>query len=374
MIAVQDATARASRERLRPPSGGRRTLARWSAGPVYISDPRCGVLIKQIEAFVEVVRRGTVSRAAEALGVTQPALTARLHGLEGELGQVLFARSGRGVRLTDAGRVFLPHAERALLAIADGRASVADLASGRAGKLVIGATGSVSSYVLPKVLKRFRTEHPKVELTVRTGHSEQVLELVVAESVEVAIVRELRHNDVDVVPLYDDELTLVTHPSHPFARRGSARLADVVAEGLVVFDRASSYYELTQALFVGAGAAPRMIMELDNFEAAKKMLEEGLGVALLPIVAVARELELGQLASVPIVDAGPVHRRMVVIRRNDVGPPGGIASAFLNLLLEMVGTEGRAATPDGTAHATTAIVTSGPVLSVTDPWPGAAAD
>ena len=67
------------------------------------------------------------------------------------------------------------------------------------------------------------------------------------------------------------------------------------------------------------------------------MLEEGLGVALLPIVAVARELELGQLASVPIVDAGPVHRRMVVIRRNDVGPPGGIASAFLSLLLEMVG-------------------------------------
>ncbi|MGE3270299.1 MAG: LysR family transcriptional regulator [Chloroflexota bacterium] len=295
------------------------------------------MLIKQIEAFVEVVQRGTVSRAAEALGVTQPALTARLHALESDLGQVLFARSGRGVRLTDAGRVFLPHAERALLAIADGRAAVADLASGQAGKLVIGATGSVSSYVLPKVLKRFRTEHPRVELTVRTGHSEQVLELVLAESVELAIVRQLRHDDIEVVPLYDDELTLVTHPSHPFALRGSARLADVVAEGLVVFDRASSYYELTQALFVEAGVPPRMIMELDNFEAAKKMLEEGLGVALLPTVAVARELELGQLASVPILDAGPVHRRMVVIRRNDVGPPGGIAQAFLDMLLEMVG-------------------------------------
>lgn len=296
------------------------------------------MLIKQIEAFVEVVRRGTVSRAAEALGVTQPALTARLHAVERELGQALFARSGRGVRLTDAGRVFLPHAERALLAIADGRSAVADLASGRAGKLVIGATGSVSSYVLPKVLKRFQEDHPRVELTVRTGHSEQVLEMVLAESVELAIVREPRHDDIDVIPLYEDELTLVTHPSHPFARRGSARLSDVVAEGLVVFDRASSYYELTQALFVGAGAPPRMIMELDNFEAAKKMLEEGLGVALLPVVAVTRELELGQLASVPIVDAGPVHRRMVVIRRNDIGPPGGIARAFLGLLTEMIGT------------------------------------
>lgn len=307
------------------------------------------MLIKQIEAFVEVVQRGTVSRAAEALGVTQPALTARLHALESELGQVLFARSGRGVRLTDAGRVFLPHAERALVAITDGRMAVSDLASGRAGKLVIGATGSVSSYVLPKVLKRFRDEHPRVELTVRTGHSEQVLELVLAESVELAIVRQLRHDDVDVIPLYDDELTLVTHPSHPFAQRGSARLADVVAEGLVVFDRASSYYELTQALFVGAGVPPRIIMELDNFEAAKKMLEEGLGVALLPIVAVERELELGQLASVPIVDAGPVHRRMVVIRRNDVGPAGGIAQAFLTMLLEMVGSRALAGATNGTA-------------------------
>ncbi len=296
------------------------------------------MLLKQIEAFVEVVRCGTVSRAAEVLGVTQPALTARLHALEREIRQVLFVRSGRGVRLTDAGRVFQPHAERALMAVADGRSAIADLASGRAGKLVIGATGSVSSYVLPKVLKRFRTEHPLVELTVKTGHSEQVLNMVRSELVELAIIRELRFDDVDVIPLYEDELMLVTHPSHPFARRGSVRLADVVAEGLVVFDQVSSYYELTQALFVGAGVPPRMTMELDNFEAAKKMLEEGLGVALLPTVSVARELELGQLASVPIIDAGPVHRRMVVIRRSDSGAPGGIARAFLDILLEMVGT------------------------------------
>jgi DNA-binding transcriptional LysR family regulator len=313
-------------------------VARLVFWPVYLSNPRCRVLIKQIEAFVEVVRCGTVSRAAEVLGVTQPALTARLHALEREIGQVLFVRSGRGVRLTDAGRVFLPHAERVLTALADGRAALADLASGRAGKLVIGATGSVSSYVLPKVLKRFRSEHPLVELTVKTGHSEHVLNMVRSELVELAIIRELRFDDIEITPLYEDELTLVTHPSHPFAQRGSVYLADVVAEGLVVFDRVSSYYELTQALFVGAGVPPRMIMELDNFEAAKKMLEEGLGVALLPTVAVARELELGQLASVPILDAGPVHRRMVVIRRSDSGPPGGIAQAFLDILLDMVGT------------------------------------
>jgi DNA-binding transcriptional LysR family regulator len=302
------------------------------------------LLIRQLEAFVEVVRRGTLSRAAGALGVTQPALTARLHGLERELGQPLFVRSGRGVRLTDAGRAFLPHAERALRAVAGGRQAIADLASGAAGKLVIGCTGSVSSYVLPRVLTRFREEHPRVELIVRTGHSEQVLELLLSEAVELAIVRELHHPDIDVTPLYDDELTLVTHPTHRFARQGGARLADVVAEGLIVFDRASSYYELTRALFAGAGVPPRTVMELDNFEAAKKMLEQGLGVALLPKVAIGRELEQGLLSAVPMLDAGPVHRRMVVIRRADVGPPGGVAARFLDLLRGMVG---EAATPSG---------------------------
>ncbi len=303
--------------------------------PINCVDGGRRLLLGQIEALVEVARRGTASRAAEALRITQPALTARLHVLERELGQRLFARSGRGLRLTDAGRAFLPHAERVLLAVADGRGALDDLASGRAGKLVIGATGSVCSYVLPRVLKRFRAEHPRVDLTVRTGHSEQVLELVLSEAVEVAIVRALRLPDIEVMPLYDDELTLVTHPTHPFVGRTEVTLADVGREGLVLFDRASSYFEMTHALFTVAGVAPRTVMELDSFEAAKKMLEEGLGVALLPKVAVARELELGHLADVPIADAGPVHRQMVAIRRADVGPPGGIARAFLALLREM---------------------------------------
>src|SRR6266536_2009561 len=159
------------------------------------------MLLGQIEAFVEVVKLGTVLRAAESLFITQPALTARLHGLERELNQQLFARSGRGLRLTDAGRAFLPYAERALRALADGREAVEDLAAGRAGRLIIGATGSVSSYVLPAVLKRFRLEHPRVELTVRTGHTEHVLELVLEQGVELAIVRDIHHRDIEVEPL-----------------------------------------------------------------------------------------------------------------------------------------------------------------------------
>src|SRR5260370_2825810 len=133
------------------------------------------MLFGQVQAFLEVARTGNVSRAAEALYVTQPALTARIQALEKELGEALFVRTGRGVRLTDAGRVFVPCAERAIQAVDDGRQALADLRSRSAGRLAPGAAPAVSTYGLPPVLKRFATLHPPVHVAGRTGHSEQTL-------------------------------------------------------------------------------------------------------------------------------------------------------------------------------------------------------
>src|SRR5256885_5308342 len=164
------------------------------------------MLFGQVQAFLEVARTGNVSRAAEALYVTQPALTARIQALEKELGEALFVRTGRGVRLTDAGRVFLPCAERAVQAVEDGRQALSDLRSASAGRLALGAAPAVSTYVLPPVLKRFANLHPRVDVAVRTGHSEEILAMVLKDEVQVGLVRTLRHPDIDAIPLYEDEL------------------------------------------------------------------------------------------------------------------------------------------------------------------------
>lgn len=302
------------------------------------------MLFGQIQAFIEVARTGNVSRAAESLYVTQPALTARIQALEKEMGEALFVRTGRGVRLTDAGRVFLPAAERALQAILDGRQALTDLRSASAGRLALGAAPAVSTYVLPPVLKRFAALHPRVDVAVRTGHSEEILQMVLSEEVQVGLVRTLRHPDIDASPLYDDELILVAYPQHRFARKGSVELAEVGRERLVMFDRTSSYFELTQTLFLRAGLMARTVMELDNIEAAKKMVEEGLGVALLPKVSVARETAAGLLTRVEIIDAPPIRRSIDAIRRKDAGLPGGVVKAFLSELeTTLRGREKRAA-------------------------------
>ena len=288
------------------------------------------MLLGQVEAFLEVVRLGNVSRAAEALYVTQPTLTARLKNLEAELGEQLFLRTGRGLRLTEAGRAFLPHAERAVRALREGEAAISGLQRGEAGQLVVGAAPAVSTYVLPRLLRRFLATAPGVRLAVRTGHSEDVLAMVLADEVQVGLVRALGHPEVESIPVYEDHLVLVVPPGHRFVDGGIA-LEDLGAESLILFDRTSSYHELTNALFREAGVLPSSIMELDNIEAAKQMVANGLGVALLPHIAVTAEVAAGTLAEVEVVGASPVRRQIVAIHRAD----GGGHSPLVRRLLEM---------------------------------------
>ncbi|HEX9436901.1 MAG TPA: LysR family transcriptional regulator [Candidatus Limnocylindria bacterium] len=288
--------------------------------------------LEPMQTFLEIARTGSVTRAAHALGLSQPALTERLRGLERELGTDLFVRGKRGMRLTDAGRALLPHAERALGAIDAGRRAVDQMRRGEVGRLAVGAAPAVSTYALPSALRRFQQAHPHVHLSVRTGHSEEILELVLREEVEVGLVREIRHPDTEVTPLYEDELVLVVEPSHPFAARGRIRISELAREHLVTFDRASSYNELTQALFREAGVSPRGVIELDNVEGAKRCVTKGLGVALLPRQAVRAELASRKLRPVAIAGARPVRRRIVAIRRRDAGDPTATVAAFLELV------------------------------------------
>ena len=292
------------------------------------------VLLAQVEAFLEVMRLGSVSRAADALFVSQPTLTARVKNLEAELGEALFVRTGRGLRPTEAGRAFQPHAERAVRALQEGQAVISELQRGEAGALVVGAAPAASTYVLPALLRRFMAHASGVQLVVRTGHSEEVLHMVLQDEVQVGLVRSMHHPDVESVPVYEDTLVLVVPVGHPFADGRGVGIGDMGSEPLILFDRTSSYHELTNALFRQAGVLPHSVMELDNIEAAKKMVEQGLGIALLPEIAVTAEVAAGTLAQVPLVGASPVRRHIVAVRRRSAGPAPAVVRRFLAVVAE----------------------------------------
>ena len=280
------------------------------------------MLYGQIEAFIEIARQGNMRRAAYALSISQPALTARLQALEGELATSLFRRSHAGMVLTAAGRAFLPHADRAIEAIQSGKSIVRELEHGVTGELALAVAPAVSAYVLPEILVRFTERHPEVRLLVRTGHSEEIVDQVVRGEVELGIVRELRDARVRSRALYEDELVLVAPPDHPFAIAGRIDVSEIRHTQLILFDRTSSYYDVTNALFRVAGVVPRGVTEVDNIEAAKRMVERGLGVALLPGTAVADVLEAGVLRQIELSGAPPIRRRIVAVER-----PGTRATA-----------------------------------------------
>ncbi|MEK6721001.1 MAG: LysR family transcriptional regulator [Chloroflexota bacterium] len=290
------------------------------------------MLLAQIEGFIEIARQGNMRRAAYALSISQPALTARIQGLEEELAAALFRRTHSGMVLTPAGRAFLPHADRAIEAIRSGSSLVRELEHGVIGELALAVAPAVSTYVLPEILVRFTERHPEVRLLVRTGHSEEIVDLVARGEVELGIVRQLRDARVRSRPLYEDELVLVARPDHPFALVGSVDVSEISHAQLILFDRTSSYYDVTNALFRVAGVVPRGVTEVDNIEAAKRMVERGLGVALLPGTAVADALAGGSLREIELAGTATIRRQIVAVERHGSRPTSPFLKTLWGLL------------------------------------------
>src|SRR5256885_2908867 len=209
------------------------------ARAMSIDEPRNGkppaFQLQQIEGFLEIARRGSVSRAAEALYITQPTLTARLQGLERELGAKLFVRTPRGMRLTEAGHAWVPFAERAMRALVEGRDALEQVMTASAGHLVIGSAPAVSIYVVPGLLEKFVAAHPRVEVSVRTGHSEDLVDLVLPEEVQVGLGREIHHPDLELRPFHKAMLVLVCAQDHAFTGRRAVTMAEVTNEKLITF-------------------------------------------------------------------------------------------------------------------------------------------
>ena len=283
--------------------------------------------LPQVETFVAVATHGSLAKAAAGLFLTQPSVSTRIQGLERALGQRLFERHARGVRLTRAGGAFLPFAERLLHTVAEGRAALEAAESAEGGLLTVAAALSVSTYLLPDIIKGFREEHPAARVSIRAGHSRDVLRMVLDQEAEIGLARGLAHPAVHTVRLGRDEILLTVPPSHRFARRRQVPLSEVVREPLILFDKGSSDWILITGFFRRGGLLPNVVLELEGIEAAKKMVEKGIGIALLPHLAIRPELRQGSLATVPIGDARPLSRYVDLVYRRQ-GALSDVARAF----------------------------------------------
>ena len=287
--------------------------------------------IDQVETFLAVATYGGFHRAAEALRVSQPAVSARIRALENSLGVTLFTRGPANLSLSPAGKALRPHAEQLLRTVALARQAVHELQPSAAGALRIAAALSICTYLLPDVIKEYQTANPKVMVTVRSGNSLQVLKMVVDGDVDIGLTRSLNHPQVETMTLRDDPLILVGHPLHPAVRKPRVRLEEVESWPLIFYDRGSSDWTLSQGLFRRAGLLPNVVLEVETIEASKRMIERKLGVGFLPQIAVTHELRQGKLVAIEIVNAEPLRRNLDAIHPRH-RPLSREAQAFLHLL------------------------------------------
>ena len=295
----------------------------------------------QLEAFLEAANRGSFRRAADALYLSQPSVSARVQTLENEVGVALFHRTARGVRLTDMGRIFLPFAQRSIETLRRGREVLESVRQTSAGILNMATARVIGTYVLPETLQKFQQLYPDANLHIKVGGSSDVLQMVVDEEVQLGLARFMQHPDVDALHLYDEEAVLVVHPGHSFTKTRVAAMSQVAQEPLIVYDPGdpgSSYFQFINRVCRDAGVTAKVEMNLDSVEAAKNMVRLGLGVSFLPRSAVRREVEFESLILIDLAEVPPVllPTYLLLRRGQEIGPT---ARSFLKLLQETYNVE-----------------------------------
>jgi DNA-binding transcriptional LysR family regulator len=243
----------------------------------------------RLNVFREVVQRGSLSAAAEALSFTQPAVSRQIAALEREAGAQLLERTPRGIRLTEPGRVLLEHAEAILDRMATARAQVESVASLAGGRLRIGSFQTANATIVPRAIAAFAAAHPGVELSLVESVTPDAIARLRAGEVDVAVVThmpDLDDADLEVVDLVDDEIFVALPATHPLAHKPRLRLRDLRDETWIETpDRAARPPLLSAAL--AHGFEPRIRFGAEQWVSKQGLVAAGVGVTLIPGLAVA---------------------------------------------------------------------------------------
>ena len=283
----------------------------------------------RLRVFREVVRRGSFSAAAEALSFTQPAVSRQIAALEREAGAQLLERTPRGIRLTEAGRVLLGHAEAILDRMAIARAQVESVARLAGGRLRIGSFQTANATIVPRAIAAFARRHPDVELSLVEATTRSAMARLRAGEIDVAIVThlpEIDGADVDLVALLDDEIFVALPADHPLAHKPKLRLRDLRDETWIEAPGDGARPPLLSAA-LAHGFEPRIRFGAEQWLSKQGLVAAGVGVTLIPGLAIQTVRE-----DIVLRSLGPDAPRRRVVAALPVGYRAPAVEPFLALL------------------------------------------
>lgn len=253
--------------------------------------------LRRMEMFRVVAEEGSFTKAAERLHVSQSAVSRQVKLLEEELGGVLLHRGPRRVALTTAGELLLKTAHRVERELQDALSQISEARTLQRGSLSLAGGMTVCMYILPRVLKRFRSLYPRIELSVSSAPTAALLERLRRRELDLALLTlPIVAADVLVVPALKEEMVVVTAPGHPLVRERLVAPKSLGRFPLILYEAGSNTRRILDAFFVAEEVPVRIAMETENVEIIKAMVGNGLGVSIIPFAAAAKDVRTKRLA------------------------------------------------------------------------------
>jgi DNA-binding transcriptional LysR family regulator len=283
--------------------------------------------LQELRVFVTLAAERSFSGAARKLGRTQPAISQAVRRLEEELGETLVDRSLRDGTLTEAGRTFRDYAQRVLDLTAEAERAIAELRDVQRGRVLVGANEAAVHTLLP-LIAAFQRAYPGVHVDVRRVTARLMSQEVLSRAIDFGVLTfHPGDRGLQSLVIGADELVLLTHPAHPFAKRGSAKMEAIGREPVIAHNDPSPLRERVLRAFEHRHAHLNIVMALPSLDAIKRAVEMKMGVALLPRRCALAELSRGQLAAVRVPELR-VPRNVRLIYRQ-AGDRSHAAEAFL---------------------------------------------
>ena len=287
--------------------------------------------LNHLAIFHAVAEEQSMSRGAERLCVSQPAVSKQIKDLEAALGVVLFDRLPRGLRLTHAGEVLAGHARRLFAAASDAERAIAELKGLAQGRLTIGASLTIGDYLLPQILGAYRKKHPGIELHLEIANTQVIQQKLRDGVLDIGLTEGFADDaDLEAEVFAEDALTAVVPPGHPLLEESAVSAARLCAEPFLMREPGSGTREVTERALAKLGITVVPAMSLGSTEAIKRSVASGLGVAIISELALEAEFSAGRLCPLPLSDitlTRPLH--LVRLRGKSAGPA---VQAFSNLL------------------------------------------
>jgi DNA-binding transcriptional LysR family regulator len=287
--------------------------------------------LNQLRVFRAVLEEGSITRAARALRISQPAVSKQLAELEVSLGTSLVDRLPRGIRLTAAGELLSDHVRRIFQEERAAELAIAEFLGLRQGQLSVGASTTIGSYLVPRVFGDFRVLHPKVALELSISNTRTIQNRVLEAQLDVGLTEGFASSDaLEIEVLSHDEMVLIVAPEDPLAKRSSISVQQLPELPFIVRERGSGTRDVIEASLYEHGVVRQPVMTLGSTEAVKNAVARGLGVAIVSRLTVALELSAGHLIELPV--EGLKIRRALHLLTLKGKHPGPAAREFLRLL------------------------------------------